>query len=472
MTERLRDHLRTPELAPSTEQVAEIQARLRRRRRARRTAAVVLPLAALIPLAVWLAPRRDEAGLAGARIVSREAPVDVAMRDGSTVALAPATHIRVDTDPTADAAESRVSLLEGEAHFEVERRPRRFIVRAGDVEVIVLGTAFTVQRRGGAVSVAVQRGRVQVDDGQGSRVLEAGDRWSSNAAAQGSAQGSARGSAQGSAQGSARGSEAVSPTNEHPRVDPAEDFAAGAASSLAEAPSVENPSAVSPTNVAPHAVSPTNVAPHAVSPTNVAPPGSAAAGATAAAGVAAAPLTHAAIDDSPQVVVGGHGGDAPDERTNAATTHAQDPTSAVSESDEPSEAEQTSEAAPEANASPAVALLERARVAAQSGREREAASTYEALLRDHPRDARAGLAAFELARLRMDRLGDPRGALRPLRIAITRGLRASYREDAMARLTEAYLATDNTQACQDARRRYLRAYPSGVHAAQVRARCP
>ena len=104
------------------------------------------------------------------------------------------------------------------------------------------------------------------------------------------------------------------------------------------------------------------------------------------------------------------------------------------------------------------------------GQNREAAAAYEELLERFPRDERAGLSAFELGRLRMDALDDPRGAIEPL----TRALRAggAFREDALARMARAHAAIGAREACARHRARYLDEYPEGAHAATVRELCP
>ena len=79
-------------------------------------------------------------------------------------------------------------------------------------------------------------------------------------------------------------------------------------------------------------------------------------------------------------------------------------------------------------------LFEQARRLWRDGHIREAADAYQALLSSHPRDPRAGLAAFELGRLRMDRLGDMPGAVQALERAVALAPGAELREDAMARL--------------------------------------
>lgn len=116
-------------------------------------------------------------------------------------------------------------------------------------------------------------------------------------------------------------------------------------------------------------------------------------------------------------------------------------------------------------------LFEKAGAQRRAGDAAGAARAYEELLREHPRDARAGLAAFELGRLRMDRLGDSAGAIGALERAISLGVSTSFREDALARLVVAYSSQGNSAACARARDGYLRSYPHGVHATAVAASC-
>jgi TolA-binding protein len=116
-------------------------------------------------------------------------------------------------------------------------------------------------------------------------------------------------------------------------------------------------------------------------------------------------------------------------------------------------------------------LLEIANAARRSGDVREAASAYESLVRRHPSDSRAGLAAFELGRLRMDRLGDMKGAIQALNRAIQLAPGSGFREDALARLTQAYASVGADDRCRQTRDLYLKSFPNGVHAASVTKRC-
>jgi transmembrane sensor len=114
-------------------------------------------------------------------------------------------------------------------------------------------------------------------------------------------------------------------------------------------------------------------------------------------------------------------------------------------------------------------LFEQARSEWRAGKMAEAAKTYQSLLAAHPRDPRAGLAAFELGRLRMDRLGDMPGAVQALQQAVALAPGAELREDALARLVAASAAAHDHAVCTRSRARYLADYPSGVHHRTVSA---
>lgn len=116
-------------------------------------------------------------------------------------------------------------------------------------------------------------------------------------------------------------------------------------------------------------------------------------------------------------------------------------------------------------------LFEHARGLWRAGRIRSAAETYQTLLTTYPRDPRAGLAAFELGRLRMDRLGDVPGAVRALEQAVALAPGAELREDALARLAAANAGAHDPNGCARVRDRYLSEYPTGVHRRTVAAVC-
>ena len=81
------------------------------------------------------------------------------LSDGSRVALNTDSHLEVAFTET----ERRVRLEHGEAMFEVTKNPDRpFVVQAGEEQVRVLGTTFTVRNDGRKVAVTLVEGRVEV----------------------------------------------------------------------------------------------------------------------------------------------------------------------------------------------------------------------------------------------------------------------------------------------------------------------
>lgn len=96
------------------------------------------------------------------------------LSDRSVVTLNTASVVK----PVFDRHRRRVMLIRGEALFDVAKDARRpFIVDAGDVQVIAVGTSFVVKRlEGRPVSVMVREGTVEIARGGGTpaRRLEAG----------------------------------------------------------------------------------------------------------------------------------------------------------------------------------------------------------------------------------------------------------------------------------------------------------
>jgi tetratricopeptide (TPR) repeat protein len=116
-------------------------------------------------------------------------------------------------------------------------------------------------------------------------------------------------------------------------------------------------------------------------------------------------------------------------------------------------------------------LFDLGNAARRAGDNAGAARAYETLLAKHAHDPRAGLAAFELGRLRLGPLGDARGAVQAFRRAIKLAPGAGFREDAMARLVDAYARLGERVACRSARDAYLAEFPSGVHRGSVALKC-
>lgn len=332
-----------------------VEARLERRRpNAWRWLVLSGALAGAAASAVWFAraaPSSERAVLADAKLETKSDELAVTLGDGSSVKLASHSEVRVQGSRSSAIA---LSLARGELSCDVTHRDdRRFTVVAGDVEVRVIGTRFSVKRSSGAaprVEVSVTRGVVEVRSARQPGVVAhvaAGQKWVED--------------------------------DEPIRARP-------------ELASV--PSAV----VASQPVIAQSAEP---APREAAPPGS-------------APVV-------------------------------------------------TGPAARE--------LFERAAESRRAGDAATAARAYEELLHLHPSDARASLAAFELGRLRMDRLGDLPGAISALERAVAMRVGPTFREDALARLASVYAAQGNFEACRRARDRYLSSYPAGVHAGAVATRC-
>lgn len=115
-------------------------------------------------------------------------------------------------------------------------------------------------------------------------------------------------------------------------------------------------------------------------------------------------------------------------------------------------------------------LFAAAAEARRSGEAREAARLYGRLVQRFPRGDRAALASFELGRIRIDQLGDPRGAAAAFRKALALG-GGPFAQEARARLVEAYDAAGNRAACQRSREAYLRRHPGGRYAVDVTGAC-
>lgn len=117
----------------------------------------VLAMVVLLTVIQGGTPFRPSADYATATGESRS----IALADGSTIYLGPHSAMNV----VLSAQERRVTLVEGQAYFEVSADAGRpFLVRSGDTTVTVLGTAFDVERTGTGTVVTVRHGKVRVDD--------------------------------------------------------------------------------------------------------------------------------------------------------------------------------------------------------------------------------------------------------------------------------------------------------------------
>ncbi len=330
----------------------------------------------------------------GSAVETTHTSMRVALEEGTTIDVEPESRVELASATGDDVA---VSLDRGRAHFDVARRPSRAFrvqartTRGEDVEVRVVGTAFTVAHDDdGSVSVEVERGIVEVRSGDELVRLTAGGSWRSHVAPADASDGSAvapersAGTPERSAGTPERsaGTPERSASSDEASAIPAEGFR-GTSEGLEATPEGFDASAEGTTD-------------------------------DAAARVRRA--------------------------TRAAAT-------------------------PDARA-----LFEQAREARQAGSIAEAARLYSELLGEHDDDPRADVAAFELGRLRMDHLGDPRGALRALDRALAGG--GAFREDAMARRAVLLDRLGRDAECRSARDAYLAAFGAGVHRAEVGDLCP
>jgi transmembrane sensor len=100
-----------------------------------------------------------------------------ALSDGSVVTPLDPTSRLLARSVSARLVE--LELVAGSAHFEVApNREREFRVRAGRVQIVVVGTKFSVERQGERTAVVVQGGRVRVEWERGQQILDPGERGS------------------------------------------------------------------------------------------------------------------------------------------------------------------------------------------------------------------------------------------------------------------------------------------------------
>jgi transmembrane sensor len=86
-------------------------------------------------------------------------PIPQTLDDGSIVEMKSETEITVDFSGTF----RRVALKRGEAHFQVARQSRPFVVTANNVEFRAVGTAFSVHLADAQVELLVTEGSVAVE---------------------------------------------------------------------------------------------------------------------------------------------------------------------------------------------------------------------------------------------------------------------------------------------------------------------
>jgi transmembrane sensor len=111
-----------------------------------------------------------------------------------------------------------------------------------------------------------------------------------------------------------------------------------------------------------------------------------------------------------------------------------------------------------------LAEADRARLA---GRFEEGAALLQRLLRDHPADPRAPVAAFSLGRVLLGELGRPAEAAAAFERARVLAPHGPLAEDALAREVEAWSRAGEPARARARADDYLRAYPNGRRAAAV-----
>ncbi|ABA06328.1 FecR protein [Nitrobacter winogradskyi Nb-255] len=95
----------------------------------------------------------------------------ITLPDGSTATLNTSTAIAVDFS----GGRRRVTLLDGEAYFDVQHDPSRpFVVAGHFAQVEVKGTAFSVRTENDQDTVVLERGRVEVSSQAGHEFLAPG----------------------------------------------------------------------------------------------------------------------------------------------------------------------------------------------------------------------------------------------------------------------------------------------------------
>ncbi|MDP9149727.1 MAG: FecR family protein, partial [Myxococcota bacterium] len=156
-----------------------------RRRRGLAAASGLVACAAVVMSLAWRGRPLGGVSAPSAVAVAAQAPAasplsaaseerPIRFSDGSMAFLSnDRTRLAITDDtPSRMTAE----LIDGRSRFEVVPSPTRmFSVRSGAVTVIVIGTVFSVERKGDLVDVAVERGRVRVESPSGNQELSAGE---------------------------------------------------------------------------------------------------------------------------------------------------------------------------------------------------------------------------------------------------------------------------------------------------------
>jgi len=163
---------------PQPVELARLRARLaaeprRAPRPTRSRRALVAVIVLIAAIGGWHAFEPSASDPEGPALVSLGGPAQVL---GPTISVEGQGRLSVTR---GDLHHQRVQLLAGGATFRVDPSgpPTRLVVQAGDVEVEVRGTVFTVELRSPSVVVRVHRGQVEVRHGGEAELLGQGQRW-------------------------------------------------------------------------------------------------------------------------------------------------------------------------------------------------------------------------------------------------------------------------------------------------------
>jgi transmembrane sensor len=114
-------------------------------------------------------------------------------------------------------------------------------------------------------------------------------------------------------------------------------------------------------------------------------------------------------------------------------------------------------------------LLTAVDAARSQGQPERAVELLRQILREHPHDPRAPLAAFTLGRVLLNELARPREAAAAFHTVREKGPSGQFAEDALAREVEAWSRASELERARVLALAYLEQYPAGRHARRVKA---
>jgi transmembrane sensor len=126
-----------------------------------RNTLIAFAAAATLAIAVigWRQTGSRKADIVGSSATAEGTPRTLLLSDGTLVSL----NSGAEVSEQFTASRRSVALLRGEAHFNVKKNAKwPFVVRAGNTQVIAVGTAFDVDLRSRHIEVVVTEGKVRV----------------------------------------------------------------------------------------------------------------------------------------------------------------------------------------------------------------------------------------------------------------------------------------------------------------------